>query len=72
VKLQISLASSTPFESMLVYNEDRSLVYQGFSRDEVDFARRKLGEGCFKGYFEAERQADGKLDIGLRCGDQDW
>ena len=72
VKVQISLASSSPFEKGLIYNEDRSVLYESVTRTEVDYDRSKLGEGCFKGYFEAEIQEDGKLDMGLRCEDQDW
>lgn len=74
VKVQKSLAGP---ESVLIYNESRSLTVQ-FMRYETDEAAWRQVTAPFadaewpKLYMEAERHADGTLSLGQRVPDQPW
>ncbi|WP_026887678.1 hypothetical protein [Clostridium beijerinckii] len=64
VKIQKSLNDN----SMLIYSEDREIVYQDTLNPDIDKA---LGNKC-KGYFEAELDGKNQLVIGKKVKNQNW
>lgn len=69
VKVQMSLATTEKKPQVLVYNEDRSVTWQGDSTEDfVD-----LLDGETKGFFEAKiRTTDGFIEIDGPADWQDW
>jgi hypothetical protein len=67
VKVQVSLDTNLPVQQVLVYNEDRSVLYQGDITPEIV----QHMDGCFKAYFYAH--IDGKLIVLDRLAPvQEW
>lgn len=68
VKVQISIATSLPRRRLLIYNEDRSIMYEDDATDEVI----KLVGDYPKAYFKAHLDKQKKIVLDERAGDQDW
>lgn len=68
VKVQVSLATSHRQKRVLIYNEDRSVQWEGALTEEI--AMITLGRP--KSYFEAILHKDGKLEFMEKVEDQDW
>ncbi len=64
VKIQKSLNDN----SMLIYSEDREIMYQDTLNPDID---KVLGNKC-KGYFEAELDRENQLMIGKKVKNQNW
>lgn len=54
VKVQLSLASSTELQYMLIYNKGKTVMYQGAATDEV--IKQMAGE--VKAFFNARLEPD--------------
>ena len=67
VKMQTSLAGTRPEGMVLVYNRDKSLIYEGPITVEVSTLMR----GRLKAYFFAECK-DGVFEIGAEAPWQNW
>lgn len=70
VKVQTSLASSGGKRTVLVYNQDRSVMFETDDKAQVDVLTQKL-RGAPKGYFKT-MTLDGKLFVTERTSDRDW
>lgn len=68
VKVQLSLQSSNGVAYMLIYNEDRSVMYETEATEEI----KTLMEMRPKAYFEAELDDEKKLIIGKEVKHQKW
>lgn len=64
VKIQKSLNDN----SMLIYSEDREIMYQDTLAPDID---KVLSNKC-KGYFEAELDRKNQLVIGKKVKNQNW
>lgn len=67
VKVQTSITTTGPTQRVLVYNEDRSILYEGGINEDM----LETMKGRLKAYFEAEVTKDG-LEIGDEVPPQDW
>lgn len=68
VKVQISIATNQPNRRVLVYNKDRSIMYEHDATDEVI----ELVGDYPKAYFKAHLDKYKKLVLDERVEDQDW
>jgi hypothetical protein len=68
VKVQVSLATSLPNQRVLVYNKDRSIMYEN---DVTDDVLELLGDRP-KAYFKAHLDKYKKLVLDEQAEDQDW
>lgn len=64
VKVQRAIIGNT----MLIYNKDNSITYEGELRPEL---RKLIGEN-YKGYFEAEVNERGQIVLGKKVREQNW
>ena len=53
---------------MLIYSEDREIMYQDTLTPDID----KLLGNKHKGYFEAELNKENQLIIGKKVKNQNW
>lgn len=71
VKVQQSLASSDGVKAVLIYNEDKSMLHESNTPEEIQPLLAVLGDEP-KAYFEADLSPEGKLGIIARVEDQNW
>lgn len=69
VKVQRSITTSEAVPQVLVYNEDRSLQYQGPLTMEV---AEWFEEDEYKFYADAEIDELGRFALNYRVEEQDW
>lgn len=67
VKVQASINTTASTQRVLVYNEDRSFLYEGGINEDM----LETMKGRLKAYFEAEVTKTG-LEIGDEVPPQDW
>lgn len=68
VKVQLSLATNRPKQRVLIYNEDRSIMYEDDAAKEVV----ELMDGLPKAYFRAHLDKNKKIVLDEQAEDQDW
>lgn len=70
VKVQLSLHTTCAARQVLIYNEDRSVTYQGDITPDV----AKIMGDENKAYFKAKLRRDGTIELfeNYRIGDQAW
>jgi len=67
VKVQRSIHTNRAYEQMLIYNESRSVLFQG----NIHSAILKVLDGRWKGYFEAHMEGTFVV-LDHPVPDQDW
>jgi len=67
VKVQQSLATNGESSQMLIYNEDKSILFE----DDLDESVKIILKGCHKAYFKA-RLNEGMIKIGEEIPNQSW
>ncbi len=71
VKIQQSLNSSDGVKSVLIYNEDKSIMHESRNPEEIAPLLKVLGDRP-KGYFDADLNAEGRLGIIKEVEQQSW
>lgn len=72
VKIQQSLASSSPKRSCLIYDRSRRVFYETDQEEETGPLIKLLGDRP-KAYFHAEISKEGKIEVKKEAPDQtDW
>lgn len=67
VKVQLSLTTYESHQMVLIYNEDRSILWQGPASEEIKTAMGKE----LKRFFSA-RLVDTKIRLGREVQQQNW
>lgn len=68
IKMQLSLETNLDAQQVLVYNEDRSIMYQQAVIPEI----LEIMKGRPKAYFYARMAPDKMLDILEEAPEQEW
>jgi hypothetical protein len=68
VKVQLSISSSEPGTFILIYNKDRSIMYESDAAEDIIV----LMGLRVKAYFYAEIDSDNRIAIGDTAEDQNW
>ena len=68
VKIQLSYFDSALHQQVLIYNEDKSIMWQDRAGEEIV----KTMHGRLKAFFEATRNKDGVIELHREVKDPGW
>lgn len=72
VKVQVSISSNLPFNSVLIYDKERDVMYQGKLPDDVKAAMRGRPKAFFNADLKEVRPDEFEVILGDEAPWQNW